>query len=115
MWRGRGPAPAPPPPPDDPVREASIHAARIARASGALISFDVNYRPSLWNGPEAARERILAVLPEGDLLKMNEAELELLAGSHDLEQGVKQLGRYRPKLIIVTLGAQGCYFQTAGA
>jgi len=99
---------------DDPVREASIHAARIARASGALISFDVNYRPSLWNGPEAARERILAVLPEVDLLKMNEAELELLAGSHDLEQGVKQLGRYRPKLIIVTLGAQGCYFQTAG-
>jgi fructokinase len=44
----------------EPSRGATLEAAKIARGAGALISFDVNYRPTLWssrpgNGHHPAR------------------------------------------------------------
>ncbi len=37
-------------------RERLFAALRAARDNGSLIAFDPNYRPRLWNAPEAARE-----------------------------------------------------------
>jgi fructokinase len=97
---------------DEPSRSATREAIHIAREAGSLISFDVNYRPTLWNSPEKARETALVFAREVDLLKVNEVELRLLTGSDQLSSAV-QLVNQGPELCLVTLGPQGCYAQTA--
>jgi fructokinase len=98
----------------EPSRSATMEAVRVAREAGALISFDVNYRPTLWNDPDEAHDRIMATVPHVDLLKVNEVELALLAGSEDLDAASKALLEQGPDLCVVTLGPEGSYFQVAG-
>jgi fructokinase len=97
----------------EPSRSATLEAANIARDAGALISFDVNYRPTLWGSPHEAYGRILATIPYVDLLKVNEVELALLSGSEDLDAASKTLLEKGPDLCVVTLGPDGSYFQVA--
>jgi fructokinase len=126
----------------EPSRGATMEAVKIAREAGALISFDVNYRPSLWRGPDEAYEAIMAVVPHADLLKVNEVEVALLvphhgdydiprprsmalnlayqdhfdgalAGSEDLNAASKFLLEQGPDLCVVTLGPDGSFFQVA--
>jgi fructokinase len=97
----------------EPSRSATVEAAKIAREAGALISFDVNYRPTLWDGPEEACDQIRATIPHVDLLKVNEVELVLLAGSEDLDTAPQVLLDMGPALCVVTLGPDGSYFRVA--
>ena len=96
---------------DEPIRSATLRAIEIARAAGALISFDVNYRPALWTSREAAYQRVVATLPLVDLVKVNQTELALLSGSEQLHSGTKALLTHGPKLCVVTMGAEGSFFQ----
>jgi fructokinase len=97
----------------EPSRSATLEAARIAHETGALISFDVNYRPTLWESPEEACDQVLATIPYVDLLKVNEVELALLAGSEDLDTAPQVLLDIGPDLCVVTLGRDGSYFRIA--
>ncbi|MCQ3980670.1 MAG: hypothetical protein DPW09_45270, partial [Anaerolineae bacterium] len=97
----------------EPSRSATLAAVRLAREAGALISFDVNYRPSLWPNPAEALDVILAVLPQVNLLKVNEVELEMLSGSSDLDDGSQTLLERGPNLCVVTLGLHGSFFRSA--
>jgi len=96
---------------DEPSRSATREAINIARSGGSLISFDVNYRPTLWNSPEEARETALEFAREVDLLKVNEIELRLLTGSNQLSSAIYLVDQ-GPELCLVTLGPQGCFYQT---
>ena len=107
----------------EPSRSATLEAVKIARQGGALISFDVNYRPDLWSRAEA-RERVLATLPYVDLLKVNEVEIALLGGSEgtrsgdrpqqaDLDVATRALLEHGPALCVVTLGPEGSLFRVA--
>jgi fructokinase len=98
---------------EEPSRSATMEAMSIARAGGSLISLDVNYRPSLWHDAGEARDLIMATVPQVDLLKVNEVELELLTGSVDLEEGTRMLLDLGPELCVVTLGTEGSYFRVA--
>jgi fructokinase len=106
---------------DQDNRRATIEAVAIARRAGALISYDVNYRPSLWRKPEEALEQALAMLPQVDLLKVNEKEVTLLSqrdrvdpsNIDELKEATQALLAHGPSLIVVTLGPNGSYFQTA--
>jgi fructokinase len=97
----------------EPSRGATLEALALARRAGALVSFDVNYRPTLWDSPQAAREQIRAALPLVDLVKVNDTELELLTDSGALESGSEALLQAGPSLCVVTLGPKGSYFRTA--
>lgn len=96
---------------NEPIRSATLRAIEIAHGSGALISFDVNYRPALWTSRDEARQRVIETLPKVDLVKVNEIELDLLTGSEELEIGTQALLSHGPKLCVVTLGAEGSFFQ----
>lgn len=96
----------------EPSRGATLEAARLAREAGALISFDVNYRPDLWSR-EQARERVMDIIPLVDLLKVNEIEAELLTGSADPATASQALLALGPSLCVVTLGPEGSYFHLA--
>jgi fructokinase len=94
----------------EPSRSATLEAVRLAKEAGALISFDVNFRPSLWPRADFAAATIGELLSEADLVKVNEEELELLTGTRNLGAGGKVILEKGPQLCVVTLGAQGSYF-----
>jgi fructokinase len=96
----------------EPSRTATLEAAKIAHEAGALISFDVNYRPGLWSREEA-QHRVRATIPHVNLLKVNEIEVELLTGSSDPAIASKALLELGPDLCVVTLGPEGSFFRVA--
>ena len=97
----------------EPARSATLEGIRLAHLAGALVSFDVNFRPALWADADKALAVINQVIPQADLLKVNEVELELLAGSEELEPAAKSLLERGPALVVVTLGATGSFFCAA--
>lgn len=98
----------------EPSRSATKAALDMAHAGGALISFDVNYRPSLWTNLDEATGLIKEMIPLVNLLKVNETELEILSGSDDLAKGSQDLLELGPDLIVITLGADGSCYRSAG-
>lgn len=97
---------------EEPVRSATFKAVQQASEAGAMISFDVNYRPTLWSDPAAARERSLEILPSVNLVKVNETELTLLAGDSDLDRASQALLDHGPEICVVTFGPRGSFFRT---
>lgn len=96
---------------DEPCRSATIYAARVAQKAGAIISYDPNYRPLLWDDPAQAKKEMLAALPLADIIKVSEEEMELLTGCTDLNAGATALARYGAVLVLVTLGPKGAYYR----
>jgi len=97
---------------DEPIRSATMKAIEVAANGGALISFDVNYRPTLWKNQQEARKQVRALIPYVDLLKVNETELNLLAGEEDITSATRSLLDLGPELCVVTIGAEGSFFST---
>ena len=96
----------------DPARSATLTLAGRARELGILLSYDPNYRPSLWPDEETALAWMKKPLPLCHVLKLAEEELELLTGTQDLDKGTMSLWEtYKIPLIVVTLGAEGSFFR----
>lgn len=99
---------------DEPARSATLAAVKFAKEQGLLISYDPNFRPTLWKSKETARERIVSMLQYADLLKVSEEEMELITGTGDLEKGSAALYDRGINAVLVTLGPQGCYYRYRG-
>ena len=95
----------------EPSRSATLQAARAAKAKGALISYDPNYRASLWPDEEAAVRQMREPLPLVDVLKLSDEELPLLTGLTDPERGSARLAEKGIRLVLVTLGANGAFYR----
>ncbi len=95
----------------DPARSATLHAAKTAKDFGAIISYDPNYRASLWSDEATAIEQMLEPLDMVDILKVSDEELPLLTGTEDLEKGSRILADKGIALVLVTLGANGAYYR----
>ena len=95
-------------------RSATVFAVRQARQLGALVSYDPNYRPPLWESGEQALQWMALPLPLVDVLKLSEEELSLLAGTDRLEEGTALLVDRGPRLILVTLGNRGVFYRWRG-
>ena len=95
----------------EPARSATLYAARAARENGCLVSYDPNYRASLWNSQEEAVREMKNALPLCDILKISDEELPLLTGTTDPAQGSALLSKLGIRLIFITLGANGAFFR----
>ena len=93
------------------VRKATCKAIDHAKASGAVISFDPNLRPPLWDSLDEAKKQIEYGLARCDVLKIADNELEFMTGETDFDKGAAILrGKYpNIKLFNVTAGADGSY------
>lgn len=93
------------------VRRATVKAIGHAKAGGALLSFDPNLRPPLWDGLENAREQISYGLAHCDILKIADNELEFMTGETDFDKGAANLRERYPniRLLNVTAGPEGSY------
>lgn len=98
----------------EPARSATLYAAKTAKAQGALISYDPNYRASLWPDEQTAIARMLEPLPLVDVLKVSDEELPLLTGTDDPEAGTALLAGKGIALVLVTLGAKGAFYRFRG-
>ena len=90
-----------------PSREACEAAVKYAKDNGAFISYDPNYRESLWESEESAIEMIKKLLPYADILKISEEEMLMLTGTDDPVEGSSVLAGYGASIVLVTLGADG--------
>lgn len=93
-----------------PSAAATVSAVELARQSGCLVSFDPNVRLELWDSSDRARQDILENLHLVDLVKVSSDELEFLTGTSDPGQACTRLRARGPRMAVVTLGSDGCYF-----
>lgn len=96
------------------ARSATIFAARQARQQGVLVSYDPNYRASLWESEEDAVEWMRNPLPLVDLIKLSEEELPLLTGTADPETASRYLEELGIQLVLITMGEKGAFYRWRG-
>ena len=86
-----------------------MYAVQTARENGSLISYDPNYRASLWRSEEDAKEQMRSLIPYVDIMKISDEETGLLTDFEEPEQAADFLCSQGVKLVVVTLGAKGAY------
>lgn len=97
----------------EPARTATRQAVAYAKNIGKLITFDPNLRLPLWPDPDTAKAEILWGLEQADVVKLSDDEVEFLFGM-DPEAGAKHIcSCYGAKLVFVTCGANGCWFENS--
>ena len=89
-----------------PSRESAYRAMERVREAGGRVVLDVDYRSMSWRGPEDAGLAIRLALPSVDVLIGNDLELELVAGTDDLDEAVARV-RSRVPMLVSKLGAEG--------
>lgn len=89
------------------------HAIATAGKAKVKISFDTNYRPSLWS-PEIARLAISRAAAKATVLKTSIEDSEALFGLGDPAAIARHFLAIGSLTVIVTLGAAGVHVATAG-
>lgn len=85
----------------EPLRENTIELIKRFKASGAVISFDVNYRMSLWD-EETAKSVIERILPDISILFVSEETLRrMFSQTGELRDIHKRFGEKNPGLKII--------------
>ena len=97
---------------DEPAKSATLEAVHIAKDAGALISYDPNYRASLWKNEQTAVQEMKAVIPFADVMKVSDEESLLLTGKNSYEEAAEELLSMGPELIAITLGSDGVLVET---
>lgn len=93
---------------DDPVREATKKAIKIAKDNGILVSFDPNLRPPLWKNLHEAKAQAAYGFTFCDILKISDNEVQFYTGLEDYDAGILFLQEtYGIPLIVLTLGKEG--------
>ena len=100
---------------DDPARTATQKCVAYAKEKGKLITYDPNLRKPLWKDLEVAKEQLLWGLKQADVVKISDEEVEFLFGLGVQEGAQYILENFPVKLVFVTCGADGCWFQNQKA
>lgn len=97
---------------DEPARSATIAALDAAKEAGCVISYDPNYRDSLWSGPEAAAEQMRSIVKYMDLIKISAEECPLMTDKDDPAEAAAVLLEQGASIVVVTLDADGAFVAT---
>lgn len=92
---------------DQPAADAQYKALRIARDKGLMISYDPNYRPTLWPDPDTAQRVIQDAFKYCHLAKISEEEWLIASGSTDIDEGIDNVLSKGVELLIVSRGEKG--------
>jgi 5-dehydro-2-deoxygluconokinase len=99
---------------------AQRKAMRIAKANGAKVILDIDYRPNLWGlaGHGAGEERYIksdkvsehlkSILPDCDLIVGTEEEVHIAAGSEDTLEALRIIRALSNAVIVLKRGPMGC-------
>jgi 2-dehydro-3-deoxygluconokinase len=84
-----------------------------ARASGATVCFDPNYRPALWESEGATRNELLGFVRLVDVLLLSEDDSALLFGSTDPDIVLSASLSQGPQVVVFKQGALGASVATS--
>ena len=76
------------------------------------MSYDPNYRDSLWSGPEAAAEQMRSIVKYMDLIKISAEECPLMTDKTDPQEAADALLAQGASIVVVTLDADGAFVAT---
>lgn len=97
---------------DEPCRSATVYAVNTARQNGVIVSYDPNFRASLWKDKNEAINTMRSMIQYADLMKISEEETELLTGKADYTEAADILIGQGVKIVAVTLGKKGAFVRT---
>ena len=99
---------------NEPARGATLRAISIAKAAGAMISYDPNYRAPLWDSVEIAKEQMRSLLPYVDVMKLSDEETALLTGREEPAEALRFLNDAGVSCAVVTMGPKGALAMLRG-
>lgn len=85
-----------------------------AKAKGAVIVFDTNYRPSLWPNVTKACQAVQEIMPLVDISLVTFDDEKKLFGDSTPTQCAERLHRFGAKEVVVKCGAEPCLVSYAG-
>lgn len=96
---------------NEPSKSATKKAVRSAKENGVIVSFDPNYRESLWQSEKAAVAAIEEILPYADIVKLSEEEAYMISGQKEKAAAEYVLSK-GASLVAITLGREGSELYT---
>ena len=79
----------------------------LARSHGALVSMDLNLRPSLWHAGTVVAPRVWEALAQADLVKLSRNEAEFLIGDNgDQDTMLQRLWYGHARCVLITDASQ---------
>lgn len=96
----------------EPARSSVLELAKAIYRSKRIISFDPNLRLSLWQSAETAKRFLLRMVKMSTILRLNREEACFLTGSDSIPRAARALLDLGPRLVVVSLGQDGCYLLT---
>lgn len=92
---------------DQPGASAQKELVQQAREKGLLVTYDPNYRPTIWPNPEVARRTIFDAFQHAHLAKISDEEWSFVTGHDDVEKGVKTVMDQGVELLLLSKGEHG--------
>ena len=89
------------------ARRASLHALKIARDAGCIITYDPNYRAPLWDCEESAIRWMREGISFADITKVSKEEARMIAGATDVDDCIQYIQDLGVGVVLVTDGANG--------
>lgn len=96
-------------------QETIFAAIAMARRHGVKIVFDPNLRLKLWREANEAREMLLRIAVQADIVLPGVSEAAFLFGDRSIEEWGKRLLDAGASLVVIKLGASGAHYFTSGA
>ncbi len=99
---------------NEPAKSATMHAINIAKLNNVIVSYDPNYRASLWPNENAAITAMRSLIPFVNIMKISDEESHLLTGESDPVLAGKALNSLGVDIVCVTLGDKGVWVSQKG-
>lgn len=99
---------------DEPMRTTQLRCIETAKAAGAYIAVDPNYRATLWRSEKDFLRQTERLLEQADYVKLSDEETALVTGCADPEKALETLERRGVRTAVVTLGKDGAMALSGG-
>ncbi|WP_102347945.1 sugar kinase [Bacillus sp. Marseille-P3661] len=94
-------------------QQAVFEAIKIAKKHNLKVVFDPNIRYKLWKDRDVAREVMLKIAEQADVILPGLDEGQFLTGKNTPEEIAHVLISGANKTVVIKLGSEGSYYQTA--
>lgn len=95
---------------NDTCKAATLRAIRCAHDKGVLVTYDPNWRPSLWENEADCKREMIDGIALADVIKVSEEELFYMTDIADHQKAAQSMLDRGARLIIETLGEKGSRF-----
>ena len=92
---------------EEPGASAQRKALLLARGKGMMISYDPNYRPTLWPDETTAHSKIFDGFKYAHMVKISEEEFNMATGHENIENGIRAVIDQGADLVVVSRGERG--------